>query len=290
MAHVDEPVVESAPLARWVAERLCRKDASTGSDCSWNHGFWQYLRIFDLATTPAYHAEFIRDAFAAVLDRGRIGILISGAIDYSMLAHALWACRLHGLAAAVTVVDICDTPLFLNHWYARRVGTSVNSVRCDVLEFETAERYDVVCTHALLGEIAPRHRGRLVAKWFELLKPGGVAITVNRIRPQGGDAPASFSGPQAQALRDALMQRSEGLRERLDVSADDLARFAEAYASQRRIYPVRSGEEIETLFRNAGFVVEHFSTARIATPSGDQVSGPTIPRGGEYAHVIARRT
>lgn len=290
MAYVDEPIMESAPLARWIAERLCRTDPATGESCAWYHGYWQYLRALDLVTTPAHHADFLRDAFRiAAGDAPRIRVLISGAIDYSMLAHVLWACGLHGVTAEVTVVDLCDTPLFLNHWYARRAGCRIRSQRSDILEHVAEAAYDVVCTHSLLGQVPPARRGELVAKWRQALRPGGRVITVNRIRPDSGAGPVGFSPQQAGALREAVMRLSDEQRGRLEIVPDELLHGAELYAVRRRPYPVRSREDLTALFEEGGFTLEHLSCAPVSAAHATAVSGPTIAGGAEYARVVARR-
>ena len=51
MAPLDM-LLESAPLARQMAPRLCRRDSATGESCAWIHGLWQYLRLLGLASTP----------------------------------------------------------------------------------------------------------------------------------------------------------------------------------------------------------------------------------------------
>ena len=290
MAHVEEPVMESAPLARWIAERLCRENPAIGGNCSWYHGFWQHLRALDLVTTPEHHADFYRDAFGRTAPAGgHLDVLISGAIDYSMLAHVLWACGLRGATAGVTVVDVCDTPLFLNHWYARRARADVRTFCTGILGFQSPERYDVVCTHSFLGQFSPEERPALMARWHELLKPGGRVIMVNRIRQRSGAGQAGFSRQQAQALRDAVLRSPEELRARLQIGTEDLSRYADAYATRRRPHPVHSREEFAGLFERAGFAVEHLTSAPVNL-GGEPLSGPTTPGGAEYAHIIARRS
>jgi SAM-dependent methyltransferase len=285
----EEPVIESAPLARWIAERLCRSDPATGQSCSWYHGFWQTLRAMDLVTTPAHHAEFFDHAFAmARTHGGPLDVLISGAIDYSMLTHVLRACARHGATPAVTVVDICDTPLFLNRWYARRVGARVRTVSSDILGFHDAAAYDVVCTHSFLGQFSPDARRALMATWHAALKPGGLAITVNRVRHDSGPARTGFSPDQAGALREAVLRKSESLREALELDAESLVRGAEAYAARRRPHPVQSPAEIRDLFENGGFGLEQLSCAPV-TGADARVSGPTTPGGALYARIVARR-
>jgi SAM-dependent methyltransferase len=285
MTPPEEPVVESAPLALWVAERLCRASADGGQSCAWYHGFWQVLRALDLVTTPAHHAAFFAEAFAAS-QKSRPRVLISGAIDYSMLAHVLWACGARG--AEVVVVDHCDTPLFLNLWYARRAGVAIATVRSDILALRGIPPCDIVCTHSFLGQFAPRARRALIEKWRELLAPGGRVITVNRVRSDAGAAPAAFSPEQARALREAVLHRAAWLEERLAIAPEQLARGLEAYLAQQRPHPVRSAEEIRALFERGGFALERLVCAPVAA-APQAPSGPTTPGGAIYAQIVARR-
>lgn len=290
MERVEEFLLESAPLARAAAGRLCRDNPVLGADCSWYHGYWQVLRLLRLVATPEHHAGFLRDAFGRVAPSGsRVSVLICGAIDQCTLAHVLWACGEHGLAAEVTVVDVCETPLYLNRWYADKIGTGIRAIASGILDFETPDRYDAVCTHSFFGQIAPHQRPALVARWRELLKPGGRVVTVNRIRPHGDAARAGFSDGQARALRDTVLAMPADLRERLGIGAADLARGADAYAARRRPYPVRSKEEFGALFENAGFTVEHLDSAPLVRASDARVGGPTTLDGADYARIIARR-
>src|SRR5688572_27639449 len=109
---VDEPLAESAPLARKLAPSLCAVDPRTGERCDWQHGLWQTLRLLGLITTPVHHAEFFRGAFAGLEDGARI--LVSGTADYAMLAQVIAVSR----EAKITVLDVCGTSVELNRWYA----------------------------------------------------------------------------------------------------------------------------------------------------------------------------
>lgn len=290
MARVEEPLLESAPLARRVAELLCTDNPTLGMNCFWYHGFWQTLRLLNLVATPEHHADFLRRAFArAAASASRLSVLICGAIDYSTLAHVLWSCELRGVAADVTVVDVCDTPLYLNRWYADRVKAGIRTVRSNILDYQSTESHDVVCTHSFFGQVPPATRPRLMEKWRELLRPGGRAITVNRIRPGSGLQQIGFSSQQARALRDAILRAPQELKDRLGIGAEELARYADDYATRRRPYPVRSREDFVRLFEEGGFTVEYLDCAPVAAPPGVQVGGPTTLDGSEYAQIIARR-
>jgi SAM-dependent methyltransferase len=291
MEQLDEPLALSAPLARRMAAQLCRKDPATGADCSWLHGFWQYLRLMGLAATPERHAAFYRSAFDGVIcDQEPPRLLVSGAADYSMLAHVLAAFRARGIEPAVTVIDACETPLWLNRWYAERASCRVDTVRCDVLDYAPAETFDAVCTHSFLGQFSRQQRPALLAAWRRLLRPGGVVITAHPLRPFGPDDRNRFTPEQAQAFRAAVASGAEALRKSLGVEPQALLAQAEAYMRTRYGYPVRSREEVLDLFEGAGFAVDYLACGPAASGGPYEAGGPGLRnKGVQYASVVARR-
>jgi len=286
---VVEPVHESAPLAKWVADRLCRIDPKTGESCAWYHGFRQYLRALGLAITPAHHAGFLRDSMASFVGQGdRLRVLISGAIDYSMFAHVLWACRRGGAVADVTVVDVCETPLFLNQWYARRIGGRVRTVRASILEFDEPAGFDLICTNSFFGQFSPAQRPPLMARWHALLTPHGRVITVTPFRPGHAAEMVGFTREEAGALREAVRASAHRVNEAFDLETGELERLADAFTARMRVHPVRSIHEIRRLFEEAGFTLDHLTSGPISDDHA-QLSGPTVSRLAEYAMVVARR-
>jgi SAM-dependent methyltransferase len=288
MNRPEAPLEVSAPLAHRLAPSLCRKNPATGESCAWRHGLWQILRMMGLGTTPSLHAEFLLGALAAHAISGhRPRVLVSGAADHAMLEHVISA--LGEQAPAVTVVDLCETPLYFNRWYAERVGCDVRTIQDDVLEFSDPDRYDVICTHALLGELAPAARVRLASNWRELLRPGGVAITVNRLRPDAGDEPIRFSARQAKEFRETVAERADSLRDILHADPAELAREAELYALRMTMYPVHTRDELVGLFAAAGFASVQCTIASSKPGTLRGAAVPTVPGGSEYACIIAAR-
>jgi hypothetical protein len=288
--QIEEPILQSAPLARRVAPELCRMDPATGENCSWYHGFWQYLRALGLITTPEHHSEFFREAFGAVAGASaHPRILVSGAADYSILAHVLWACRQHRAQPSITVIDMCETPLFLNRWYAERVGCDVATHRADVLEFEAPEAFHAICAHSFFGRFLPESRVSLAAAWHRLLKPGGAAIAVNRVRSGAARDRVGFSPEQARAFRDNVVNKALGMAGTLAAAPLELARQAEAYAARHRVYPVHSEEEIRAFFESGGLRVERLTQRAVSKAVDRGVGGPTTLEGAGYACVIGRK-
>lgn len=243
-----------------------------------------------LAATPEQHADFYRRGFQS-LTGGSVAprVLVSGAADYSMLAHVLAIYRERGLEPAVTVVDTCDTPLFLNRWYAEREAASVECSRCDILEYAAGAPFDAICTHSFLVQFSPEQRIRLLTKWRQLLRPGGAVITVTRVRATAGTERVGFSPEQARSFRATVLGKAESMRALLQVDPAEMAREAEIYMNGQRPWPVRSREEIQQLFEGCGFSVDELSDAPHPAATGQQPDGPAVPGSGERVQIIATR-
>jgi SAM-dependent methyltransferase len=287
---IEEPLRESAPLARRLAPSLCRVDPASGESCAWSHGIWQYLRLMGMVTTPEHQADFFDRAFALVAAATRTPrVLVAGTADYAMLHQAVSALRRHGAEPEVTVLDICPTPLELNRWYGERARARVATVPADILDFRDARGFDAVCTHSFFGRIAPERRPALAAKWHELLRPGGRVITVNRLRPASGAKKSEFSAEQAARYRAVVLQAAAALPAAVAVPPAELVAEAERYASRPGGYPLRSREDLEGLLTAAGFTMESFSAAPVSGHARTDISGPTAPGGALYASIIAAR-
>ena len=125
-----EPLAESAPLAWAIAPRLCPGDHQSPSGCVWYHRVWQYLRLLGVITSIRTNSAFLTRTFDGLaLNHPRV--LVSGSADYAMLAH-LWHAYA-GRPLDVTVVDLCPTALYLNEWYAGRLGFRLSTVHSDAL-------------------------------------------------------------------------------------------------------------------------------------------------------------
>jgi SAM-dependent methyltransferase len=287
---IDEPLELSAPLARQLASRLCRIDPATGGSCEWEHGFWQYLRILGLVPVPKRHADFYREAFEQLIDNGsRPRILISGAADYGMLALLIGLFQERGIEPQVTVVDMCETPLALNRWFAERESIEIYTHCSDMLSYTSDMPFDMISTHGFFCYFSPRQRLALIANWHTLLRPGGAVVTVAPITPGAPCEPTTFTPAQAAAFCAAAFKRATEMRGILDIEPEEVLRGAQRMVTQRRAYSVTSIEEFRSLFQQAGFTMQRLSPALLSTGVDSEVSGPGTSGSANYAHIIAIR-
>jgi SAM-dependent methyltransferase len=288
LAAPDEPLGLSAPLARELAAKLCPFDPRRGTTCAWYHGIWQYLRLFDLNTTPRDHAAFYRAALIEPIRAGDRRLLVSGTADYALPACLLWICRLAGAKPDITVLDICPTPLRLCEWYAERQGATIATAAVNILDYDDPAPFDVVATHSFLGRFAPDERVALVSRWHRLLRPGGRVVMVNRIRPDAPDI-VRFTPEQGERFVGRVRQAAEGAGRAVDISADALVAMAQDYAAGHRMIPVRSTEEIVQLLEAGGFRIDQLTVGPVASRKTQGPSGPTMSGGAQYAQVVAVR-
>ncbi len=289
MTLPDEPISLSAPLARRLAAQFCRRDPVSGDQCSWYHGLWQDLRSIGLAASPEHQAEFFLGAFQQVSKRrGRQRILISGAADYSILAYVLWACREHAVDAEVTVIDRCNTPLFLNTWYAERVGCQVATVCTDILQYQAEMPFDVVCSHSFLGQFAQDLRPGLIDKWSRLLRPGGIVLAVNRVRSADGPKEVGFSPEETRLFCATVAKRIGRWPALAPQEREEILRRTGVYVERSRTFAISTMEMAELFERNA-FAIDHISSIISTNPRNQVITGKAIPKDANHACLVARK-
>lgn len=293
-SHLVEPLADSAPLAwRWAAQH-CVAD-TRGDSCASYHGLWQYLRLMQLGPALGGHAmEYLRamTELALVWENHRSGaarrLLISGCADYSMLAHVLHAFSCTPSPPAITVLDICPTPLKLNAWYAQKLGQPIETVCSDLLGHRPLDGYDLIVTSSFLGYFSPDARPRLFATYAAMLRPGGRLVFSNRLRPETESIQTAFSEQQARRFADKVALSCHALPALATLPEDAARQMALAYAGSRRPYPVNSADTIRRLATDAGLRwIEGHHVA--SAPLQPGLSGPTLGDGSDFLFVTLEK-
>ena len=287
---VQEPVAESAPLARREAARLCRADGPDRQGCAWYHGIWQYLRLLGVAAAPSRNAGFFLDTLEALARDGEFQrVLISGTADYSMLAYALQAYRNGGATPRITVVDQCETPLFLCRWYAERLSQTIEIHTGNMLDFTPDDAFDVVCCHSFLSRIPPTQRAGLIAAWKRALRPGGKVVTNTRLNPSWSEQASGFTPEQIAAFRDQVYEEAVKQSDTLHIDPEEIAEDARRYAERSKTFSIRTQEEVIGLFEEGGFTLERFDLTETGGKLSTGKSGPGTAQKATYAEIVALR-
>ncbi|MBT5040130.1 MAG: class I SAM-dependent methyltransferase [Rhodospirillaceae bacterium] len=287
-----EPLLTSAPLAKNAAETLCHRSTKSGpdEDCAWYHGYWQYLRILGIVATPERHADFYARALGGLAASGQYRrILISANADYAMLAHLLLA---YGEAAknlSITAMDICETPLMLCKWYAERHGIEIETEACDILEWQTEKRFDLIVTHSFLPMLPAAARQALMTKWRQVLRPGGKVVTTTRINPDWTEAQIKPDDERVTAFRESARREALKWHDVNDIDTDQLAEAAGNYIRRRKHYSLRSESELRTLFNEADFAFDRFDLVAVKGKFSPSQSGPGTSQSATYAEFVATR-
>lgn len=284
----DEPLKLSVPIAWQLAHEHCNRNASTGESCLWNHGLWQLLRLLGLAGSASNRGEFYRSAIRDCT-RGNPAprILISGTTDYAMLAQVIAAFAGSGSTPKITVIDICDTPLLLNQWYADRLSCSLLTVRTDILEYEPADRFDLVCSDSFISRFPHAQWPQLASRWHDLLRPGGTLLTSSKVRPDSGPEPLVFSAEEVVVFRNAVLEKSLQHGFQSMIGVEDIAVAAEQYAKHQSNHPLQSAGQLKTLLESADMAVDSLNVNDQKSTHG--IRAPTVNSSGKYLYVIAHR-
>ncbi len=281
-------LAESADLAFDLGKKFCRVNPESHEDCSWYHGAWPYFRALGLVADPSVHQTFYDNAIASSLDsQATIRVLMSGSADFSILDTFLKCFPGSDADISITVVDICETPLKLCQWYAQQHNLKLETTCSNILDFHGKDVFDLIVTHAFMGNFDRNARQDLVAKWHTLLKPGGKLITVQRIREGFEAEKAQFNDTQAAAFSKAIFNKAQELQLPLLQTPDQLAAMAQTYAHKFFSYPICSQQELIGLFENAGFEFEQLDFVVYSAAGDSSLSGPAIPDNAMYAHLSA---
>lgn len=254
---LEEPLVQSAPILAQVAPVLCRGDHIDSEGCDWYHGSWQFLRLMDLVSTPAWHHSFYQRALSAEISKGARNILITGTADYSVFAYVMEALG-DRPDATVTVVDLCHTPLFACQWYAKQLGFShLNLMSDDIFSFfaETRDSFDLVVTDAFLTRFFKDNSRAVLRGWHGILTDRGCVVTTVRVHSE------AESGQTAQEAIAGFRSRAQNRWHRwapfIDIPAVEIADRAELYARRMVSRPIGPPAQIMSMLSERFDLTSH---------------------------------
>jgi SAM-dependent methyltransferase len=273
-------------LNRNLAEQHCNRGEL---DCRWYHGNWELLKSLGMVSTCGVHARELTALVQLALDENCPApkILISGSTDATLLQILASSCSEKGHTPDFTAVDICATPLELMRRHALESGLRFSSVRADLLEYCPGERFDLIVTHAFMGNFDAVGRARLVRKWASMLSEGGSVVTIQRVRPADSPSVVRFTVDQARRFIDGSLDAAAQASGLQPTDLPGVAAAAAAFTELFFSYAITSRADMEQLFLDAGLSFRYLEY-HAQTPVND-LAGPSVPSGGEFAFIVASR-
>ncbi len=258
----------------WAKENLVDR---TPQSCGWYHGTWQYLRLFNMVATPPWYGFYHRALTSLLRKKPDSKILISACADYGMLATLHEAVVAAEAKPDIIICDICTTPLSSCRWYADRHDVKITCI-CDNL-FSTPAlakgSFDLIVTDEFLTVLPKDHKSQAIARWKELLKPGGTVVTT-----------AMVGGPTTPELRqsfaDRSLERLNGELKRLQVTEKEEAAIRErltTFAEFHNRFMLSGEEEVRQLFSDfyLGFLAPTVTPGECVNPTNSFQIVATLP-------------
>lgn len=202
MKDFEDLLLESCAEMNFRAGDKCKKDyVDKDNGCEWYHSVWQYLRVLNCVSAPQWHKDFYIRAFDAALNnKKKARILISGTADYSLLHLIFCVLARSEIKADIDVLDMCATPLSSCRWYfynckevfGEKIGESLmqsinlQKVQKDLLyhNVDDYSKYDLICSDAFLTRFEKQDVDSVVRKWRDLLFDDGHIVTTVRLHEE----------------------------------------------------------------------------------------------------------
>lgn len=234
VAEIDEPLGASAPIAFRIARETCTP-GTPANDCRAYHAIWQYLRLTGVIRSlrsdgPLFVAAASRRARQDRLRRA----LICGTADYSMLAYLGHAARQAGAGTHFDVLDLCESTLRINRWYAEQRSLQVTTHATDVFAYTPQQPYDLICTHSFLPWMEYDSRPRLMQRWHDWLAPGGEVCFSNRVDPDVAMAADEDFEGRRRKMSVEFFKRCDELHLALPVGRDQFAELIHQHGERTK--------------------------------------------------------
>ena len=138
-----------------------------------------------------------------------------------------------------------------------------------------------------MGNFDLAGREKLLRKWSSLIDEDGKIVTIQRVRPENSPTVVRFSVEQARTFVFASLEAAElvGINQRDEL--DIVKEAATVFASRFQSHAITSKVELEKLFKDAGLCFQYLEYKTLEQTG--ELSGPSVPSGGDYALIIAGR-
>lgn len=252
--ELEEELKHTSTFSHTLSRQVCAGSYLDEVDCSWYHGAWQYLRLFDMVSAPTWHEDFytgkLRESASC---NENVDILISGTADYTILAIVFEALSEQKKKPNITVLDACRTPLILCEWYGIQSGLEISTSKKNILAIDNpTPEFDIIIADAFLTRFDESSKTNAIETWYGMLKPGGTVITTIRIEEEVEESIGSKSD-EIKDFGERALKNAESMSEELYVSPEVIRQLSIRYAENIISYPVSSVDDARNLFQPHGF-------------------------------------
>jgi hypothetical protein len=99
----------------------------------------------------------------------------------------------------------------------------------------------------------------------------------------------AFSSDQADAFLHMVLSKMPGLGLPDNINPAQLEQATKQYALLQHNFPLRSTEELQLLFENAGLLIESMAPGRHTVTNASGIQAPSISGGGIFLQIVAKR-
>ena len=293
--RVDDPQEVSASFTRELSTFCCTQPSASGPGCAAHHGFWPYMRLMGLGKVLSGQSVLYLQAIEALVEQwnglpsGQTPrVLISGCVDYCMLAHVLHGLRRANRPVAITVLDQCETPLLLNRWYAQRHRIAIDTTCCDIMEYQANAPFDIILTSSFFGYFNPKARQQLFARYAAWLRPAGQLVFANRLRSGSEyEAAVGFNAAQTTQFVEQVVQLARNLPAIAALDEQATRNLAQGYTQcSMGSHPFNGGASWDALVASNGLRIARADRVNSLRTVHGPVSGPTLGDGAEYLFAV----
>jgi hypothetical protein len=235
-------------LAATARESFALALANCG-DCRDYHATWPYVRASGFRLGATVDRAVIAERLASLGQNPRV--LIVGSADTGQVAAV--ANGLAGREFALTLVDVCSTPLKLCAAFAARHGIPLETHKRDVRDIEGLGNFDVILLHNFINFIPVDHHVAVLSGLRRALANQGRVWMFQRIYGDRAGENRKAPIPVIEDILDAMRARNIALPESREVFAARILAELASSARQKRTRLFKTAGDVEALLREAGF-------------------------------------
>ncbi|WP_310541194.1 class I SAM-dependent methyltransferase [Phenylobacterium sp.] len=249
-----------------LAQAAWRHGARHCLACGGYHRVWGVLRAAGLNGGLASDEPALAPRIAAALDPGA-RVLVAGAADPALLDLVVRAAA--GMPLAITVADLCRTPLEVIGQLPPYVGIVVKTLKIDLAELDHKARWDLILSHLMLAHVPPENRIEVLSRLRRSLAPGGRLVLV--ARTVRDEVKAGAAGDQA-AWTARTLARLAAAGIPPPGAPSEFQALLERYAAHRtdRLWNLATPEAIADVLTAGGFEVEDVARISRANRAPDE--------------------